>query len=535
MPGDIVWLSVDGLSTGELLSNEALPKTVRVDRLTVVPDPDDPFVGHLRVSSADGQQVVVTVSQLSIPPTLRILPADLDFSTTYLTRKLAIWNGGLGTVNWTIDAPPAGIPGWVDSFTPTSGSVSGAETDMITVRIDRAGFDPADEDYTWVFDIDATDGGGAALDSATVTASMNVARVPRIAVETGYNDTSDPFTAFLPMGQDLDTSTFTITNVGSGNLTWSIADAEAFPSWLAVTPLTLTLEPGESIANVTVTVDRDGLAFGSEEYTLSITSNDPIDGSVPMRVELQVPKKVVITARPGEIALGPYGISDSFEVANNGDPGSVLKFSVSSNKPWLFSNPEYPYQFGTSEGTSSPIKDWQLVDISIDRAALEGTGSTGTLTIRAYDEDGELIESVDEVTVTVSVEAAELSFQLAHGRTRIPTLNRFVMLMRDITYRPIPLTQDIVGDYVHDFTIYEKDVPLELSETNQFLISADRMRTNLVLLARLLRQYVCIRRLGRGSRDCGRRRPATGTLQPLHRSAHRGVARLLPHLSHGVP
>ncbi|NIA13959.1 MAG: hypothetical protein GWP08_07750 [Nitrospiraceae bacterium] len=482
IPGDVTWLSVDGALTGDLLSNEAVIKTVRVDRLQVVPNPDEPFVGHLRVSSADGQQVVVTVSQLSIPPTLRILPADLDFATTYLTRKLAIWNGGLGTVNWTIDAPPAGIPGWVDSFTPTSGSVSGDETDMVTVRIDRTGFDPADQDYTWVFDIDATDGGGAALDSVTVTTSMNVARVPRIAVETGHNDTSAPFTPFLPMGQDLQTNTFTITNVGTGNLTWSIEDAEAFPSWLAVDPLTLTLEPGESIANITVTVDREGLGFGSEEYTFDITSNDPIDGSVPLRVELQVPKKVVIAVRPGEIALGPYGISDTFEVANNGDPGSQLKFSVTSNKPWLFSNPEFPYQFGTSEGTSSPIKDWQPVDISINRADLEGTGSTGTLTVRAYDEDGELIESVEEMQVTVSVEAAELSFQLAHGRTRIPTLNRFVMLMRDITYRAIPLAQDIVGDFVDNFTIYEKDVPLELSETNQFLLSADRMRTNLVLL-----------------------------------------------------
>ncbi len=483
-PADIPWLSVTP-GSGATPAGQAAGVSVSVDRTQSTPQPDDPHVAHLRISSADGQQAIVEVSQLTLPPTLRVLPLSLDFDTTYVTRRLAIWNGGLGVVNWAILQPAAEWPGWVQSVTPTSGSVTGEETQMVTITIDRSGFAPADTDYAWVFEVTGTDGGGTPIEPRTVTAIMNVARTPQISIDTGYADFLPPYTPYVPFGQTqgVKTATFTITNTGTGNLTWSISNFAEFPEWLTVSPQTLTLEPNQS-TTVTVRVDASNLSYGNEDAFIVVASNDPGNREILVRVELQVPKRVVILVRPSEVALGKTGISGSFEVANGGDPGTSLKFSVSGNKAWVFSNPEYPYQYGTSEGTESLIKDWQPVDVSINRSKLEGTGASAILTVKAYDESNQEIPTdlVAWQEVRVSAEAAPLSFQGAHGRTRIPGLVRFVTLMRDIIYQAIPLAPEVVSDYTPAFTISEKDIPIEEAESSKFLTSGRDLNTGLVIL-----------------------------------------------------
>ena len=485
---DLPWLTLSALS-GTALSNEEDGVTIQIDRSQVSPSPSAPYEGSLRVSSADGQEIIVSVSMSALPPTLKVLPTQLNFGTTYAQRILAIWNGGLGTVNWRIDT--SGIPSWA-SLVPVngsgiaSGSVSGEQTDSVRVIVDRTGLPPAAVDYVWTFQVTAEDGSGNALPATGVTVSMNVARVPAISIDGGLNPNGFPNVdasgiAFVPLGTIDDSGTFTVRNLGTGTLSWRVASTN-LPTWLtSIEPAQGTLEPqAETI--VTVRVNRAGLAFGTATFTLDIASNDPVNATVPVRIEMQVPKVAAIGVRPGEISMGLYSISDSCEVANTGDPGSILNFQIVSTKPWLYFYPET----GLSEGTANIIKDWRSVDISINRAQLSGTGDTGELIVTAFEvnESGQRIpiDTIKEQRVSVSVEAAPLSFEGAKARTRIPSLVRFTLMMRDIAYDPLPLPDNLLDQYVQSFSIFEKDVPIELPETSVFLTSGAALRTNVAIL-----------------------------------------------------
>jgi hypothetical protein len=486
--GDRPWLDVSS-DAGDTAAGAADAVTVTIDRAQSPPDPDTPHQAWLRIRSAAGAEMFVAISQITLPPTLRVLPQALDFGTVYINRQLAIWNGGLGVVNWRIDT--AGKPAWailtpVDGAGIASGDVSGDETDVVAISVDRTGMLPADTDYSWTFDVTAEDGDGAVVASKTVSVTMNIGREAAIAVDTGSNGDGVPNIDrdqihFLPFGTMENTLNFTVANVGTAVLAWSIDGAE-FPDWLkSVSPMQYTLQPGQTVV-VAVTIDRKGLSYGDQSYVLEIESNDPENGVFPVRIELQVPKQIVIGVRPNGIAMGAYGVSSSFEVANLGDPGSMLNFEVSANKPWVFFYPET----GASEGVADIIKNWVEVNVSIDRAQLDATGGSAELTVRAYETDTAgnrvYLENVPEQIVTVSVEAAPLTIEAGWAKLRIPSLVRFVLLMRDIAYQPIPLPYDLLGDVAQGFNVYEKDVPIDLEETNKFLTPGDNLRTNLVIL-----------------------------------------------------
>ena len=486
--GDRPWLDVSP-AAGDTAAGAAAAVAVTIDRSQSPQDPDTPHQAWLRIRSADGDEVFVVVSQITLPPTLRVLPQALDFGTVYINRQLAIWNGGLGVINWRIDT--AGKPAWailtpVDGSGIASGDVSGGQTDTVAISIDRTGMTPADTDYAWTFDVTAEDENGADIAAKTVCVTMNIGREATIAVDTGSNSGGVPNIDrdqihFLPFGTTANTMNFTVANVGTAALVWSIDGAD-FPEWIkSVSPMQSTLQPGQTTV-VAVTIDREGLSYGDQSYALQIESNDPENSVFPVRIELQAPKRIMIGVKPSEIAMGTYGVSSSFDVANMGDPGSMLNFEVSANKPWVFFYPET----GTSEGASEIIKNWVEVNVSIDRAQLDGTGSSAELRIRAYETDiaGNRIylENVPEEVVEVSVEAAELTFEAAWAKLRIPSLARFVLLMRDIAYQPIALPYDLLDEVAQGFSVYEKDVLIDLQETNKFLTPGDNLRTNLVIL-----------------------------------------------------
>ncbi len=467
------------------------PITVSVDRSLIVPSRDEDATASFTVRSlVDGvvQSAQVSVSARVLPATLTATPLNLDFGTRQSQKLLAIWNSGVGTVNWNIDT--SGFPGWL-SVSAASGSATGAETDSVNVMIDRTGIDPQDGGYSHSFPITGTDGDGNALETLTVRATMNVAEVPTITVDTGVDlngvpNVDETGIPYLPFGTRTSTLTFTVGNIGTGTLNWSI-DTTVLPSWVvSVTPSQETLEPGQEVT-VTVIVTREELPFGSVNHTVILASNDPNNDAQPVRLEVQIPKKVSIGARPGQLSFGLFDLTSFIEVANLGDPGSVLNFVIESNKPWLFFYPET----GSSIGTGLEIKDWRPFNISIDRSALDETGSVGELTIRAFESDEEgnrvFLEDVAPAVIRVSVEAAELTFETAEARTRIPSLVRYILTMRDIRYRAIPLAPEVIEDYANDFSIFQDSVLVEATETEQFLTSGTgssgaNLKTNVAIV-----------------------------------------------------
>ncbi len=72
----------------------------------------------------------------------------------------------------------------------------------------------------------------------------------------------------LDFGADQTSKTFDITNTGPGTLTWSISDNQ---SWITVSPTSGSTTTGTD--QITVTVNRSGVAAGSHSGTVTISSN----------------------------------------------------------------------------------------------------------------------------------------------------------------------------------------------------------------------------------------------------------------------
>lgn len=423
--------------------------TVTVDRSALA---TGPFSGDITCAS-NGGNATVAVTMTVASTQLSVNPLQLQFGSYATSKLVAIGNDGNGTINWSINT--SGLPSWL-SVAPTSGSVTSG-TQGVLVSVDRSGLTPGNR----TAQIPISSNGG----NATVTVNMNVAAVPVLTIQTGFLTSND--LPLVVLGADAVEAQFTIRNTGTGTLSWNI-DPTSFPAWLSMTPVAGAITTGTT--TVKVTVNRANLAPGGYSFNVPVTSNG---GLATMEVTMQVPLRPAIAADTSEIKLGLDGNSSTFNVANVGDVGTVLNFRVESDKQWLFFSPG----LGTSIGVSGPFKDWQLVNISVDRGNLESTGSTGTLTIRALDPSGNVRQDIAPATVKVSVEASPLSFEGAIARLHTPSMVRFVQIMRDFRDRSIVATpQELAGA----FSIVEDGVPLELTETNIFI--TNKYRVNALIL-----------------------------------------------------
>lgn len=197
-----------------------------------------------------------------------------------------------------------------------------------------------------------------------VTVNMTVAEVPVLTIDTGFlNSSNNPL---APLGDEDITFDFTVTNSGTGTLNWNI-DPEDFPDWLAIAPLAGDVQ-GVQIDTVTITISRVGLAPGGYSAFIPVKSNG---GNKTLEVTMQVPLRPIIGVIPDNLDFGLNGDTASVFVGNIGDAGTVLNFLVVSDRPWLFLSPAT----GTSIGTDSVVKDYQTINVSIDRSALESSAA----------------------------------------------------------------------------------------------------------------------------------------------------------------
>ncbi|MBI5092651.1 MAG: VWA domain-containing protein [Candidatus Hydrogenedentes bacterium] len=384
----------------------------------------------------------------------------LNFGSFATNKLFTIANAGTGTVNWTVNT--AGLPAWLSVAAPTSGSIT-TTAHGVLVSANRTGLAPGN--YTHDLSVTSSPNVG----SATVSVTMTVAVTPVLTIETGQVSADER--PLVPLGDRDTTLTFTIRNTGTGSLDWNIDPAE-FPSWLAMAPVAGSLTTQTD--TVTVTVDRTDLAVGAYKQDVPVTSNG---GNAIIEVSMVVPLRASIGTDADELDFGLLASVGSFGVANYGDPGTILNFTVSSDKVWLFNSPST----GNSIGVASPppFKDYRTISVSVDRGSLESRGSTGTFTIQAVDGTGAVITDIAPKQVLVSVEAAPLSFELANARTRIPSLVQFAFIMRHFRNRAMFATP---ADLANSFPIIENGVSLETTETNQFVTSGANLRTNMVIM-----------------------------------------------------
>ncbi|MDZ4857625.1 MAG: VWA domain-containing protein [Candidatus Hydrogenedentes bacterium] len=433
----IPWLSLD-VSTGTTTS-ETETITATVDRGALAAKD---YSGTLAITS-NGGAANISVDMTVAPAELVVTPTTLNFGKFATDKLIIISNGGTGTVNWSIST--AGLPGWLSLAAPTSGSVAG-DSDAVIVSVNRIGQIPGQ--YSFTFQVTSDAG------NENVTVNMTVAEVPVLTIDTGFVNPNN--NALAPLGDEETTFDFTITNTGTGTLNWNIDPAD-FPLWLSMTPVAGDVQ-GAQIDTVTITVSRALLSAGGFSALIPVTSNG---GNKTIEVTMQVPLRPVIGVLPTNLDFGLNADSSAVSVANVGDPGTVLNFLVVTDRDWLFVSP----QTGTSIGTASVIKDYQTINVSIDRSELESTGATGTITVYALDALGEINPDIAPETITVSVEATELSFQTALVRTRIPSLLRYSMVMRDIQDESFVMDPALL---TNAFRIFEDGIQIEEpSETTQ--------------------------------------------------------------------
>lgn len=483
------WLSIEaGDPTAGSVRRDVATIDFVADATMLPPGVTD---GTISVTSNGGDATLAIRIDVP-PPTLAVVPTVLDFSTNATERLVAIFNSGSGSIDWSI-ANLGAFPPWMSlaSGSPTSGTLSGDETAGVRVRVDRTGLAAGPYAFDSPGMVVADDSAGdPVVPTVAVAVRMVVAERPVISVDTGTDVDGVPHVdldgvPFLPMGLD-ETATFGIENIGSGTLNWQIDDA-FFPAWLSLDALGPEgVDAGDAPFAVTVTIDREGLVFGPKSHTIFIESNDPDNPRQKVKVEMQVPKVVLIRTKPGQgenegIDLGTTDSTSVFGVANFGDPGTELDFRVESNKPWLLA---FPLQ-GRSTGVVNPIINqvFEVVNIAIDRTGLEGTGGTGEFTIFAVNAEGKRDDTIAEPKVVkVSARAAELFIESPAARLRVPSLVRFILLMRNLRFESIALPNELLPGFEEDFFLNEDDIPLEGMETEQFLTSADNLKTDIVIL-----------------------------------------------------
>lgn len=471
-PPSAAWLNVSPTS-GVLTGTETI--TVTANPTAVQPGL---YEADLSILHNNVTELVHVTMTRPMPPSLVVAPTEIDFATTRVEQTLAIWNPGTGTVGWRIDT--SGFPAWL-SLTPVdgqgvaSGTVTGEETAILALRVDRSLAPAGELNFTYTFPVEAVSG---ATGTVEVLVRMAIPVVPRIDVEAdGFDSTGVPF---VNLDTDENTATFKISNFGNGPLFWSIT-GQTQAAWItSISPAQGTLEPNTQVT-VTISADRSTLTYLGAQHLLTILSNDPIAGAVLLLVEIQVEKTISIGVRPTQMGFGVDVISDILEVANFGDPDTVLNFAITSNKEWLTVFPDS----GTSIGVLGSLKDWQQVSVSVDRSLIESNGASGKLTISAFEVvDGQRVPlpNVAPIEVPVSVEAVELTIESAKSRLRVPSLVRTVLLLRNIRQQALPIPDALLSEVAGKFAIYESGQVLESTETNQFLRNSNRIRANVLII-----------------------------------------------------
>lgn len=384
---------------------------------------------------------------------LAVNPAAVNFGSNGTQETISIFNTGAGVIAWTLTENIA----WLSANT-TSGTVA-TEIDHVKLTVDRDGLAPGT--YT----------GKVAVSSGTTTKQINVA----MTVSGDPDFEVDPLTINLLNNQE--SSEFTITNTGLGPLTFNIKLQDPnnanstipFPDYLSIDPASGTIQPGNT-RTIDVDIDRDLLDNGIFGLILRVNTNA---GNTQVAINISQGASAAIGVEPSVLDFGETENTLSFDVFNNGEPGSVLNFTLSTNRPDLifFDPPE-----GTSIGTDNILNyDRVPISVTIDRNALTGSTDGGTITVSAV--------GIDPVDVVIDISAAPLGFEGAENRTRAPFIMRFVFLMRDALGNAIDTTDPgIFAELETAFSIREDGVDLDTDETNLFVTPADNLRYNIALL-----------------------------------------------------
>ena len=330
--------------------------------LYFVPQSGGAFNGIITITSNDPMDPVIEIplsgEAVEPRPVLALDHVPVDFGETATFAFFRIENHGNGDLEWSLDT--SGMPAWITRVVPSSGTTTPDASTNVQLNVSRNL--AAVGDYGW--DLPVSSNGG----NDTVPVTMTV---------PGQTLSVTP--AFVDLGAEGTAGTITLENTGGFGLNWTIVDD--LPGWLMPDDTKGGLDPGASV-DVQLGVDRSGLADGSYDHNVQISSNggsSTVD--VSMTVSGSSAPEITVRADP-QSGPAPLSVSFSAEVTGGDEPLS------------------YFWQFGDSE-----------TSVSQNPTHLYDAPRVYTARVEVTDIDGDS----DSAEVTVTVTGAAWSRTYGHG------------------------------------------------------------------------------------------------------------------------
>jgi hypothetical protein len=216
------------------------------------------------------------------------------------------------------------------------------------------------------------------------------------------------FVLTMDIGETLD-RLLTIANVGSADLTWTLAEQPAV-GWLSASSLGETLAPSES-DEVTVSFDATGLTTGTHTTTLVIGSDDPNEDPV------EVPVELTVGAFP-DIEVTPASIDVMLEVGQAAERTLTVGNVGSADLIWGLEDPGVSWLSASPTGGTVGDAGSEDVTLSLDAAGLAyGETYTKTLVINSDDPNENPVQV--PLSLTVTCRPAEIQDVMSNSPVRI--------------------------------------------------------------------------------------------------------------------
>lgn len=301
--------------------------------------------------------VSLAVTASTTTPVIGLSTTSLAFTgtaggTNPANQSFTVSNTGSGTLTWTANDNAA----WL-----TLSPVSGTNTGAVAASVNLTGL--AAGTYSGAITVAAT---GAT--SKTLPVSLTINPAPTATPVIGLSTTGLTFNGTAG-GSNPATQSFTVSNTGSGTLTWTASDNAA---WLALSPVS-----GTNAGTVSASVNLSGLAAGTYNATVTLAATGATTKTVPVTLVVTAP------TAGGTISFTPTTLSFSGSVGGSNpaskavsltNPGSgTLTWTMSDDAAWLTVTPV--------SGTTTTETD--TLTASVNLSGLAAGTYTGLITITA--------------------------------------------------------------------------------------------------------------------------------------------------------
>ena len=290
--------------------------------------------------------------------TLNLSTTSLDFNTDATNLTFDISNSGDAPLNWSL----AEDASWL-TCNPISGTTQAGEKSSVIVKVDRSGMESGSYNHTIAI---SSNGGSATINVRLTVQGVTVTFTPE-QLDFGSVETS---------------KTLSLTNTGTGNVTYSLDTSN---SWISLSKKGGTFSQTD---NVIVTVSREGLDVGDYNGTVIFTVSN-MSESIPVRMNIPVKEKPVVST----ISVDDITYNSAYL------KGAIVKLGSAAVSKHGFCWSEKQMPTIDDESTCNLGDCNKPTDFSFK--ALNLNPST-TYYVRAYAENGEGVSYGDQLTFTTS-------------------------------------------------------------------------------------------------------------------------------------